>query len=110
MIQVINGQITQYNLPKTGTLKDGRSVSGYNLLDEDTLKQEGWLPLEDIQPGYDAETQYLIHDGYEVLEDKVIVKYRIEDIPIEEEIEPEPSLDDYLLELDFRLSTIELGL
>lgn len=86
MIQVINNEITQTRLPKTGTLSDGRTVSGYHLLDADILKAEGWLPLEDIQPDYDEETQYLVNDGYEILEDKVIKKYRIEDIP--EEVEP----------------------
>ena len=45
----------QGRLPKTWTLKDGRTVSGYNLLDEEILKQEGWLPLEDIQPEYNNE-------------------------------------------------------
>ncbi len=85
MIQVINGEIKQYNLPKTGTLKDGSTVSGYHLLDEEILKDEGWLPLEDIEPEYDVETQHLVQDGYEILEDKVIKKYRIEDIPEEEE-------------------------
>jgi len=55
------------------------------LLDEEVLLDEGWLPLEDIQPEYDEETQYLVHDGYEILEDKVIKKYRIEEIPEREE-------------------------
>ena len=86
LIQVINGEIKQYSLPKTGTLKDGSTVSGYHLLDEEVLLEEGWLPLEDNPPEYDEETQYLANDGYEVLEDKVIKKYRIEDIV--EEVEP----------------------
>lgn len=81
MIQIINGKIEQYSLPKTGTLKDGRTVSGYHLLDEEILLDEGWLPLEDVQPEYDEEIQYLISDGYEILEDKVIKKYSIVDIP-----------------------------
>lgn len=85
MIQVINGEIKQYSLPKTGVLKDGSTVSGYHLLDEDLLKDEGWLPLEDIPPEYDEETQHLVNDGYEILEDKVIKKYRIEEIPEREE-------------------------
>ena len=80
MIQVIDGEIKQYRLPKVGTLKDGRTVSGYHLLDEEVLLDEGWLPLEDIPPEYDMETQYLVQDGYEILEDKVIKKYRIEEI------------------------------
>lgn len=85
MVQIIDGEITLYTLPKVGTLKDGRTVSGYHLLDEEILKDEGWLPLEDIPPEYDKEIQYLISDGYEILEDKVIKKYRVEDIA--EEIE-----------------------
>ena len=85
MIQVINGEIKQYSLPKTGILKDGRTVSGYHLLDEEMLREEGWLPLEDNSPEYDQETQYLINDGYEILEDKVIKKYKIEEISEREE-------------------------
>ena len=94
MIQVINGEIKQYSLPKVGTLSDGSTVCGYHLLDEDTLRDEGWLPLEDNPPEYNEETQYLIQDGYEILEDKVIKKYRIENIP--EPTEPEPSEIDIL--------------
>ena len=78
MIQVIKGKIKQYSLPKTGTLKNGSTVSGYHLLDEEILLDEGWLPLED----------------------KVIKKYRIEDIP--EPQEPQPSEIDLLNE---RLNT-----
>lgn len=105
MIQVINGKIAQYSLPKTGTLKNGSTVSGYHLLDEEVLLDEGWLPLEDNQPEYDIETQYLVNDGYEILEDKVIKKYRIENIP-----RPQQNEIDYMLDLDFRISLLELGL
>ena len=99
MIQVIEGKIKQYNLPKTGVLKDGSTVSGYHLLDEETLRDEGWLPLEDVKPEYDEETQYLANDGYEILEDKVIKKYKIEDISerkeprnLEQEIEEDAGM------------------
>ena len=109
LVQVINGEIAQYSLPKTGTLKNGSTVSGYHLLDEEVLKEEGWLPLEDIKPEYDEETQYLVNDGYEILEDKVIKKYRIEEIP-----EPQPDelqeLSNYILDVDMRLTMQELGL
>lgn len=105
MIQVINGEIKQYSLPKTGTLKNGSTVSGYHLLDENILKDEGWLPLEDIKPDYDEETQYLANDGYEILDDKVIKKYKVENIP-----RPQQNEIDYMLDLDFRISLLELGL
>ena len=85
LVQVTNGEIKQYQLPKVGTLSDGRTVSGYHLLDEEILLDEGWLPLEDIPPEHDEETQHLVQDGYEILEDKVIKKYRIEEIPEREE-------------------------
>ena len=112
MIQVINGEIKQYQLPKTSTLKDGRTVSGYHLLDEDTLRDEGWLPLEDNPPEYDMETQYLVNDGYEILEDKVVKKYRIEDIPEPELQRPNMTefITEYLIDVDFRLSLMEIGL
>ncbi len=85
MVQIVEGEIIQYSIPKVGTLKDGSTVSGYHLLDEETLKDEGWLPLEDNPPDYDEETQYLVNDGYEILDDKVIKKYRIVEIPEKEE-------------------------
>lgn len=66
LVQVINGEIAQYSLPKTGTLKNGSTVSGYHLLDEKILIEEGWLLLEDNPPEYDMETQYLANDGYEI--------------------------------------------
>lgn len=117
MIQVVNGEIKQYRLPTTGTLSAGESVSGYHLLDAETLRQEGWLPLEDIQPEYDIGTQYLINDGYDILENKVVVKYKVEDIPIVEDTDPEPdepteleALTVHVLEVDFRVLMIEMGL
>ena len=85
MIQVIDGIIKQTKLPKTGTLSTGKTVSGYHLLSQEILEAEDWLPLEDIKPEYDEKTQYLIQDGYEILEDKVIKKYRIEEILEREE-------------------------
>ncbi len=105
LIQVINGEITQHSLPKTGTLKNGSTVSGYHLLDEELLREEGWLPLEDIQPEYDVETQYLANDGYEILEDKIVKKHKVENIP-----KPQRNEIDYMLDLDFRISLLELGL
>ena len=84
LIQVINGKIAQYSLPKTGTLKSGSTVSGYHLLDEETLQEEGWLPLEDIKPEYNPEMQYAQLTGYDIFSDKVVKKYIVKDIPLEE--------------------------
>ena len=84
MIQVINGKIAQYSLPKTGTLKNGSTVSGYHLLDEEILLDEGWLPLEDVKPEYDNETHYLKNNGYDIQADKVVKLYEVVEIPEQE--------------------------
>ena len=89
LIQVINGKIAQYFLPKTGTLKSGSTVSGYHLLDEETLQEEGWLPLEDIKPEYNPEMQYIKPTGYDILSDKIIKKYAVYDIQQEQIIDDE---------------------
>lgn len=111
-VLVKNNKIVKTKLPKTGILKDGSAVSGYHLLDEEILKQEGWLPLEDNSPEYNPETQYLIDDGYEIFEDKVVKKYRIEDIPEPELQRPNVTelIAEYLIDVDFRLSLMEIGL
>lgn len=77
MIQVLDGKIALKKLPKVGMLKDGRTVSGYRFLDKEILKNEGWLPLEDNPPEHNEETEYLEVNGYEILENKVVKKYKI---------------------------------
>lgn len=102
------------NLPKVWALKDGTTVSGFHLLDSATLIQEGWLPVEEVVPTYDETTEYLTNPQYEVLADKVIKRYSVGIIPKEEPIIQEPSeievLTDYLVDVDYRLTLIELGL
>ena len=87
MIQVKENKIVKYSLPKTGMLSTGETVSGYHLLDEEILKDEGWLPLEDIRPEYNSETHYLQPSGYDIQEDKVVRLYKIVEIPPRE---PDP--------------------
>ena len=106
MIQVIDGEIKQYRLPKVGTLKDGSTISGYHLLDEETLALEGWLPLEDIQPEYDIETQYLVPSGYEILEDKVIKQYQIKELS-ELPISRDEQIDAIILAVQNMLNRID---
>ena len=81
MIQVIDNEIVKHSLPKSGKLSTGETVSGYHLLNEEILKQEGWLPLEDIRPEHDNETHYLQPNGYDIQEDKVVRLYEIIEIP-----------------------------
>lgn len=110
MVQVKDNQIIKYNLPKTGYLSNGSSVSGYDLRmieNPELAKQEGWLPLEDIKPTYDINTQYLLDDGYEILTDRVIKKYKVEDIIIEEEIPQQPTEEQQrLLDLEIAMAQI----
>lgn len=72
--KVENGQVVY--VPTSGVLQDGRTVSNYHLLPEETLLVEGWLPCEEIKPEYDAETQYLAIDTAIEQNDKVIVTYK----------------------------------
>lgn len=76
LVQVINNKIVQYSLPKVGILKDGSTVSGYNLLPLETLTLEGWLPLEDNLIPYNPDTEYLI-PSYTILSDKVVKSYTV---------------------------------
>ena len=74
-----NGQVTKTRLPKTGTLKDGSTVSNYNLLPHDVLLAEGWLPLIDEPPETDTKYRAVIA-GYEIYADRVEAVYSIEEI------------------------------
>ena len=98
-------------LPKTWQFEDGRTISGFHLLDSQIHKSEGWLTIEEIKPEYDAETQYLTNPHYEILEDKVIKTWQVEQIVIEPQ---EPSeleeLTNYVLDVDFRVIMLEMGL
>lgn len=104
MIQVVNGRITAYKLPKTGTLSSGETVSGYHLLPEAILKEENWMPLEDSPPEYNSNTHYLKTDGYEVLKTKVKKKYKVVKIP-----EPEPTPEERIVELEQALRILAGG-
>ena len=74
-----NGQVTKTRLPKTGVLKDGSTVSNYNLLPHDVLIAEGWLPLADKPPTTDEKHRAII-TGYEIYADRVEAIYEIEEI------------------------------
>ena len=83
-VLVENGVVVQDGLPTAGTLKNGCTVSGYNLLDESTLKGEGWIPAEESIPNYDPVTQVAVFDSYDVQTDRVIKRYAIQEIPLSE--------------------------
>jgi hypothetical protein len=112
--KVENGQVIQVGLPTTGILKDGSTVSGYNLLPEDILREEGWLPLIDNPPEYDPETQYLEHAGYIVGETEVTVNYIIKqkEIQIVDDLVDDEivAIAEAIVDLDARLSALEGGM
>lgn len=97
------------NLPKTWTKKDGTTVSNFHLLPEDEVKEEGWLPLVEDKPEFDPDTHYLQLSGYDIKEDEVIRRYDVIELLVEES-EPGMILENHLLDLDFRVSKMELGL
>lgn len=76
--KVENGSVTSTNLPTTGVLENGCTVSGYNKLSKEELKKEGWLSLEESIPIYNEEIEYIRFDRYDVQEDKVIMIYVVE--------------------------------
>lgn len=108
--KVQDGQVVQVGLPTTGTLKDGSTVSGYNLLAPAILAQEGWLPLDETAPEYDAETQYLQSNGYIVQADKVIIDYVVLDIPVPEPTPQVPTLEEQITELQAQNAQMLLAL
>lgn len=95
--KVENGQVIQVGLPATGILKDGSTVSGYNLLPESVLLGEGWLPLIDNPPAYDRATQYLEHSGYTILETEIISNYVVK---TKEPVTPTPTLEERITALE----------
>ena len=101
-----NGEVKKTVLPKVGVLKDGRTVSGYDLLGVATLKVEGWLPLEDDKPSCNWDTQYLEFDRYEIKADKVIRHYLAVDIVIPEVAPQIPSVEDRITAVENALLTI----
>ena len=76
---VENNVVVQVGLPKTGTLKNGSTVSNYNLLPHDVLLAEGWLPLIDEPPAVNEGFQAVL-TGYEIYADRVETLYSIEEI------------------------------
>lgn len=84
-------EITAVGLPQTGVLADGSTVSNYHLLDTETLEAEGWREVIDEKPIYDVNTEELTHEGYEVVDNTVRVKYskRAKPPPPEPPVDPE---------------------
>jgi len=79
-VLVENNEVVKKGLPKTGQLSDGRWVSNYHLLPEETLLAEGWLPLIDNIPAYNSETHRPVRTGFDIYPDRVEAVYTLEEI------------------------------
>lgn len=79
-VLVENGVVKKVGLPKTGLLKNGCTVSGYDTLEQSVLLDEGWLPVIDNLPTYDPGLQTIQHDGYDISETQVTARYIVRSI------------------------------
>ena len=69
---------TALGVPKELPVKYG-NISGFNLLPDDRLKEEGWMPLVTVEPpSYDPDEQYRALE-YVVNENDITPTYTIED-------------------------------
>jgi len=68
---------TELVLPPSAQLRDGTWVSNYDLLPDDVLRAEGWKPLREIIPEYDAGTQMLVPGEPIDAGDEIIVTYTV---------------------------------
>lgn len=85
---VKDGKVVSTVLPEIGELPDGAQVSGFDKLDEETLKTAGWYPVQDAgYPDFDPETQ-TIERTYTISGETVIAHYVVQMLP--EPVPPEP--------------------
>jgi len=94
MYKVLNGDIVNKNLPKSGII-NGTSIMNYHRLPQETLIAEGWLPVEEVKPEYNAETERLRLDSEVIEKDKIVRTYLVEAIPA-----PTPAIHDITLTAD----------
>lgn len=86
----------QVGLPRSAKLSNGTWVSNYHLLPEETLREEGWLPLEEVIPQYNEETHYLEQDTVAEVDGRLVITYKAVELP------PDP-IDLLLEELEAEL-------
>lgn len=75
--RVSGGEVVRFGLPQTGTLADGRHVSGYDRLDNRTLAGEGWLPIVEDRPSHDPDRTVLTGPEYVAETSRVVARYTV---------------------------------
>ena len=74
---VENGHVLSIGLPQVGVLKNGCSVSGYDLLSDAILREEGWMPIQEELITV-PEEYVKTFEEYRIVEDIVVPVYRVE--------------------------------
>lgn len=79
-----NGQIVKIsNLPTSWNLKDGRSVSGFNLWPTQDILTEGWFPIIEQRAALGPDQHYG-NPVYTIRANDVLAMYPVENDPIED--------------------------
>jgi|GEM_PF-6069253 len=73
--KLINGKPVNIAEMRTGTLKNGYTVSGYYALPTDILQNEGWKPLVIEGPEPTEDSTYEVY--YEETETEIRKKYKL---------------------------------
>lgn len=74
MLGKIENSELQLGLPSTGVLKDGRTVSNYDLLPMEILTTEGWKEVIESRP----DTEELLEiETFTENEDTITVTYKV---------------------------------
>lgn len=80
-VRVVDGEVVERTLPRTGYLSDGQPVSNYHQLSPATLSAEGWVKVQETnEPDFDLETQYTSWD-LEIQGGQVVQVYTVHELP-----------------------------
>lgn len=88
-----NGNLTY--APTNLKLENGGIIVNFNK-NITLMKKYGYKEIIDIQPAYDSKTHYLTIEGYEEVEDTIIVNYVINEIVVDST----PTLEQRVAELE----------
>lgn len=92
--------------PLNYKLPDGRTILGFNN-HVALMKKYGFKEVIDVQPEYDAETEYLITAGYEETENKIVVTYSVNKVAT---IDVDLNTEEKIKELEKNNTDIEQAL